>query len=70
MPPSGGFSGLLAVSSSDKVISRDFALALLVLLLSVVPFGSPVEALGFFILALPLTLVTTKDGTDCLLVVA
>jgi hypothetical protein len=56
------------VSGSDKVISRGFTLALLVLLLlSVASLSALVGALGFFVLALPLILVTTKDGTNCLL---
>jgi hypothetical protein len=69
MPPLGGSSRLLAASGSDKVVSRGFALDLLVLLLllSVASFGAPVGALGFLVLALPLILVTTKDGTDRLL---
>jgi hypothetical protein len=67
--PARGSSGLLAVSGSDKVISRGFAFALLIiLLLTVVPLGTLVGALGFLILALPITLVTPKDGTNCLLV--
>jgi hypothetical protein len=60
---------LLAVSSSDKVVSHGFTLALLVLLIPpVVPLGASVGALRFLILALPLILVTTKDSTDRLLV--
>jgi hypothetical protein len=56
------------VSSSDKVICRGFVLVLLVLLLpSVVPFDALVGALWFIILVLPLILVATKDGTNCLL---
>jgi Flp pilus assembly protein TadB len=67
--PTGGSSRLLAVSGSDKVVSRGFALALLVLLflLPVASLGAPVGALGFLVLALSLILVTTKDGTDRLL---
>jgi nitrate reductase NapE component len=56
------------VSGSDKVISRGFALALLVLLLPIASLGAPVGALGFLVLTLPLILVTTKDGTNRLLV--
>jgi hypothetical protein len=66
--PTRGSSRLLAVSDNDKVVSRGFVLALLaLLLLPVVPLGTPVGALGFFVLALPLILVTTKDGTNHLL---
>jgi nitrate reductase NapE component len=66
--PRRGSSRLLAVNSSDKVVSRGFTLALMVfLLLPVASLGAPVGALGFLILALPLILVTTKDGTDRLL---
>jgi hypothetical protein len=67
MPPPGGSSRLLAVSGSDKVVSRGFTLALLVLLLPVAPLGALIGALRFFILVLPLILVTTKDGTNRLL---
>jgi hypothetical protein len=68
MPPPGS-SRFFAVSSGDEVVSRGFTLALLVLLLLVVAsFGAPVGALGFLVLVLPLVLVTTKDGTNCLLV--
>jgi hypothetical protein len=63
-----GSSRFLAVSGSDKVVSRGFVLALLVFLLLVVtPLGASVGALGFLVLALPLILITTKDGTDRLL---
>jgi hypothetical protein len=66
--PTGGYSRFFAVSSGDEVISRDFALALLVLLLVVVAcFGAPVGTLGFLVLVLPPILVTTKDGTNRLL---
>jgi hypothetical protein len=66
--PTGGSSRFLAVSGSDKVASLGFALTLLVLLLlPVAPIGAPVGALGFFVLALPLILVTTKDATNRLL---
>jgi hypothetical protein len=66
--PTGGSSRLLAVSGSDKVVSRGFVLALLVLLLlPIVPLSALVGAFGLFVLALPLTLVTSKDGTNCLL---
>jgi hypothetical protein len=66
--PAEGSSRLLAVGSSDKVVSRDFTLALLVLLLfPVVPLGALARALRFLVLALPLILVTTKDGANCLL---
>jgi hypothetical protein len=66
--PTRGASRLLAVSSSDKVVCHGFVFALLILLLPhVVPFGAPVGALGILILALPLVLVATKDGTNCLL---
>jgi hypothetical protein len=66
--PAGGGSRLLAVHNDDKVICRGSVFALLVLLLlPVVPFGAPVGALGFLILALPFVLVTTKDGTNRLL---
>jgi hypothetical protein len=57
------------VSSGDKIVRCSFALALLVLLLlPVVSLGAPVGALGILILALPLVLVTTKDGTNRLLI--
>jgi hypothetical protein len=59
---------LFAVSSGDEVVYHGFVLALLVLLLPIVPFGTPIGALGIFVLALPLVLVTTKDGTNCLLI--
>jgi hypothetical protein len=66
--PTRGTSRLLTISSGDELVSRGFALALLVLLLlPVVPLGTLVGALGFFVLALPFILVTTKDGTNCLL---
>jgi hypothetical protein len=66
--PTGGSSRLFAVSDSDKVVSRGFVLALLVLLfLPIAPLGAPVGALGLFVLALPLILVATKDGTNRLL---
>jgi hypothetical protein len=65
--PTGGSSRFFAVSSGDEVISPGFTLALLVLLLVVASFGAPVGALGFLVLVLPLILVTTKDGTNCLL---
>jgi nitrate reductase NapE component len=66
--PAEGSSRLLAVSGSDKVTSRGFTLALLVfLLLPIISLGAPVGALGFLVLALPLILVTTKDGTNRLL---
>jgi hypothetical protein len=65
--PTRGGSRLLAVHNDDKVICRGSVFALLVLLLPVVPFGAPVGALGFLVLALPFVLVTTKDGTNRLL---
>jgi hypothetical protein len=66
--PARGSSRLFAVGSSDEVIGRGFVLALLVLLLIVVvSFGAPVGAFGFLVLVLPFVLVTTKDGTNCLL---
>jgi hypothetical protein len=66
--PTGGALRLLAISSSDKVVCRGFVFALLVLLLlPIVPFGTPIGALGFLILVLPLILVATKDGTSRLL---
>jgi hypothetical protein len=66
--PAGRASRLLAVSSGDKIIRRDFVFALLVLLLlPVVPLGTLVGALRVLVLALPLVLVTTKDGTNRLL---
>jgi hypothetical protein len=40
---------------------------LILLLLPVAPLGAPVGALGFFVLAVPLILVATKDGTNRLL---
>jgi hypothetical protein len=67
--PTGGSSRLFAVGGGDEVIGRGFALALLVLLLVVVvSFGTPVRALGFLVLVLPLVLVTTKNGTNRLLI--
>jgi hypothetical protein len=68
--PARGSSRLLAISASGKVIIHGFALALLILLLLLLPvasLGALVGALEFLILALPLILVTTKNGTDCLL---
>jgi hypothetical protein len=67
--PARRASRLLAISSNDKVICRGFVFALLVLLLllPVVPFGTPVGALGFLVLTLPFILVATKDDTDRLL---
>jgi hypothetical protein len=64
--PTKGASRLLAVSSGDKIVRRGFTFALLVLLL-LVPLGTPVRALGALILALPLVLVAAKDGTNHLL---
>jgi hypothetical protein len=66
--PVGGSSRLFVVGSSDEVISRGFTLALLVLLVVVVFFGTPIGALEFLVLVLPLVLVATKDGTNRLLV--
>jgi hypothetical protein len=65
--PTGGSSRLFAISSDDEVVDRGFMLALLVLLLVVVSFGTPVRALGFLVLVLSLVLVTTKNGTNRLL---
>jgi hypothetical protein len=65
--PAGGSSRLFAVGSSDEVISRGFALALLVLVVVVVFSGALVRALGFLVLVLPLVLIATKDGTNRLL---
>jgi hypothetical protein len=67
--PVEGSSRLLAVNCSDKVISHGFALALpvLLLLLPVVPLGASIGVLWFLVLALPLILVTIKDGANCLL---
>jgi hypothetical protein len=60
---------LFAVSSGNEVIGHGFTLALLVLLLLVVvSFGALVRALGFLVLVLPLVLVTTKNGTNHLLI--
>jgi hypothetical protein len=63
--PVGGSSRLFVVGSSDEVISRGFTLVLLVV---VVFFGTPIGALEFLVLVLPLVLVATKDGTNRLLV--
>jgi hypothetical protein len=65
--PAGGSSRLFVVDSSDEVVSRGFTLALLVLLLVVVFSSTPVGALEFLVLVLPLVLVATKDGTNRLL---
>jgi hypothetical protein len=60
---------LFAVSIGNEVIGHGFTLALLVLLLLVVvSFGALVRALGFLVLVLPLVLVTTKNGTNRLLI--
>jgi uncharacterized protein YhhL (DUF1145 family) len=68
IPPPGGASRLLAVSGGDEIVSRSVALSWLVLLLLLlVPLGAPAGALGILILVIPLVLVTTKDGTNCLL---
>jgi hypothetical protein len=66
--PIGGSMRLLAINDSDKAVSHGFTLALLVLLLlPVVPPDASAGALMFLVLALPLILVTTKDGANRLL---
>jgi hypothetical protein len=66
--PARGPSRFLAISSSNKVIGRGLELALLVLfLLPVVLLGNPAGAHGILFLVLPLILIATKDGTNCLL---
>jgi hypothetical protein len=66
--PTGGPSRFLAISSINKVVGRGLELALLVLLLlPVVPHGAMARACGI-LLVLPLVLITTKDGTNRLLI--
>jgi hypothetical protein len=65
--PAGGSSRFVAIRNGDKVVRRGFLFALLILLLIVVPLRALVGAHRVLILALPLVLVTAKDGTNRLL---
>jgi hypothetical protein len=63
--PARGSSRFLAIRNGDKVVRRGFLFARLILLL--VPLRALIGAHGILVLVLPLVLVTTKDGTNCLL---
>jgi hypothetical protein len=66
--PTGRGLRFLVFDSSDKFIGRGLELALLALLLPlVVSLGAPARARGIVDLLFPFVLVTTKDGTNCLL---